>query len=103
MSLFVSCWARMTEDPSGLQVMPRTRTVTGNSTSWRNCSRASGSKIQIVLRWFEPVGVVRQGLGQDLDRDLAAELRIARSIDFAHRARAEQRLDCVDPEPAPNE
>ena len=40
----------MIEDPSGFQVMPRTDTVTGSSAIWRNWSRESGLKIQIVFR-----------------------------------------------------
>ena len=31
--------------------------------------------------------------GQDLDRDVAAELGIARAVDLAHAARAQQRMD----------
>ena len=33
---------------------------------------------------------------QDLDRDVAPELRIARAIHLAHPARAEQRVDSID-------
>ena len=37
--------------------------------------------------------------GQHLDRDLAAEARIARAVDLAHAARAERREDLVRAEP----
>ena len=38
-------------------------------------------------------------LGQDLDRDLAAQPRVARPVDLAHPARAERGEDLVRPEP----
>ena len=34
----------------------------------------------------EPVGVARERVGQDFDRDVAIELRIARAIHLAHAA-----------------
>ena len=40
----------------------------------------------------EPLGVVRERLGQDLDRDITIELGIPRPVDFAH-APAADRLD----------
>ena len=36
----------------------------------------------------KPIGVRGEDPRQDLDRDVAAQLRIARAIDFAHAARA---------------
>src|SRR5262249_43820421 len=39
--------------------------------------------------------VLGEGLGQDLDRDLAAELRVLRAVHLPHRARAERSEDRV--------
>ena len=41
------------------------------------------------------VGIEREGIRQDLDRDVAIELRVARAIDLAHAARADRRDDFV--------
>ena len=38
----------------------------------------------------QPLGVRREQFGQDLDRDAAIELRVARAIDLAHPAGAER-------------
>ena len=37
----------------------------------------------------EPFGVAHEEIGQDLDRDVALELRVRGAIDLAHAARAE--------------
>jgi hypothetical protein len=51
------------------------------------------------------VRVVRPGelLGEDLDRDVTTELRVARALDFAHAALAEKRPDFVGAEASPGE
>ena len=41
------------------------------------------------------------GVGQNLDRDVAVELRVPRTEDLSHPARAEGREDLVRPEPCP--
>ena len=45
----------------------------------------------------------RQARRQDLDRDLAAEARVAGAIDLAHAARAERGEDLVGAEPVSRE
>ena len=55
-------------------------------------ARASCSKRR------EPVGVGGERRGQHLDRDLAAEPRVARAVDLAHPAGAERRDDLVGPQ-----
>ena len=35
----------------------------------------------------QPIGITGEELRQDLDRDIATELRVARAIDLAHAAR----------------
>ena len=40
-----------------------------------------GEDFRFTLKAREPIGVVRERLGQDLDRDVAAQPRIARPID----------------------
>jgi hypothetical protein len=46
----------------------------------------------------QAVGVMREGLGQDLDRDVAVQLRIARAKDLPHPAFANRCGDFVDAE-----
>ena len=41
---------------------------------------------------------MRERLGQDLDRDVAIQLRVARAKDLAHAAFADRRSDLVDAE-----
>ena len=48
----------------------------------------------------ETFGVEREGLGQDFQRDVAIELRVARAIHLAHAARAERGHDFVRADPA---
>ena len=48
-----------------------------------------GERLRFAQEAREPLGVVRERLGQDLDRDVAVQLRIARSIDFAHAPTAD--------------
>ena len=51
-----------------------------------------------ALEAREPVGVGRERRRQDLDRDLALQLRVGRAIDLAHAAFADLRGDLVDAE-----
>ena len=53
----------------------------------------------LALEARQAVGMGGHVLGQHLDRDLAAEPRVARAIDLAHPARAERRDDLVGAEP----
>ena len=49
---------------------------------------------------FEPresIGIARKEARQDLDRHVAAELRVARAIDLAHAARAQQACSWYTP------
>jgi hypothetical protein len=46
----------------------------------------------------EAIGILRDALRQDLQRDVAPELRVARAIDFAHSTRAERPDDFVETE-----
>ena len=46
----------------------------------------------------EPIGIVRERVGQDLDRDIAIELRVARAIHLAHAAFADRGGDLVGAE-----
>ncbi len=47
----------------------------------------------------EAIGIVGNGRQQDLDRDLAIQLRVAGSVDLAHPARADPRLDLIRADP----
>ena len=53
---------------------------------------------------LEPRGVVwltRDGVGQNLNRNVAIEFRIAGAVDLAHSAAANQRQDFVVPRRVP--
>ncbi len=54
---------------------------------------------RFLLEATETVGILRKRRGQDLDRHLAPEPRITRSVDLSHSARAERREDFVRAEP----
>ena len=50
---------------------------------------------RLALEAREPIRVARERARQDLDRDVAPELRVARAVHLAHAARAEQRLQLI--------
>jgi hypothetical protein len=47
----------------------------------------------------QPVGIAGEQVGEDLDRDVAVQLRVAGAIHLAHSARAEQGHNFVRAEP----
>ena len=51
-----------------------------------------GEHPRLALEARQPIRVARERARQDLDRDVATELRVARAVHLAHAARAEQRL-----------
>ena len=53
----------------------------------------------LALEPRDRVGRFREALGKDLDRDFAAQTRVARAIDLSHAACAERRHDRVRTEP----
>ena len=55
-----------------------------------------GEHARLALEPRQALGVARELVGQDLDRDLAAELGVASAIHLAHAADAELREDLVD-------
>ena len=50
-----------------------------------------GEDLRLAPEPGEALGIEREGVGQHLQRDVAAEVRIAGAIDLAHAAGAEQR------------
>ena len=54
-----------------------------------------GEHLGLALEPREVLGIFGEALRQNLDRHLAAQLRVARAIDLAHAARAERRDDLV--------
>jgi len=56
-------------------------------------------RTRLALESRQAFGVARDLLGQDLDRHVAPEPRIARAIDLAHPPRAQRRQDLVGAEP----
>ena len=57
-----------------------------------------GQRLGFALEARQALGIVRERLGQDLDRDVAVQLRIARAIDLSHAPFADRRGDFVDAE-----
>ena len=54
-----------------------------------------GERLRFALEAHQPIGIGPQTLGQDLQRDVAIELGIARAIHLAHAAFADERRDFV--------
>ena len=63
--------------------------------------RERGDGLRLALEARERVRVVGDGRGQDLDGDVAVELRVARAIDLSHAACSERRQDLVRAESRP--
>ena len=53
----------------------------------------------MLVGLFETFGILRESRGENLDRDIAAELRILRAKYLAHSAGADGRDDFVGSEP----
>jgi hypothetical protein len=51
--------------------------------------------LRFALEARESLGVVRERVGEDLDRDVAVELGVVGAIDLAHPAFAQQRDDLI--------
>ena len=58
-----------------------------------------GDGARLALKADEPIGIASQLRGQDLERDLAPQLRIGRAIDLPHAAGAKRSADDVVAEP----
>ncbi len=56
-----------------------------------------------ALETSQPVAVRCEPRGQNLDGDIAAKLRVARAIDLAHPAGAEQGRDLMNADPLPDQ
>ena len=72
-----------------------------NGADVRMIQRRERARFAIEPR--EPAGITRERVRQDLDRDLAAELAVARAVDLAHAADADQRLHLIAAERRPVE
>ena len=57
-----------------------------------------GERFRFTLEAGHTLGVGRERVGQNLDRDVPIERRVARAIHFAHPARANQRDDLIRPD-----
>src|SRR5262245_21367193 len=57
-----------------------------------------GQELRFALESRNTVGIFGEPIGQDLDRDVAMQVRIARPINGAHAALAKWRQDLVGPE-----
>ena len=59
----------------------------------------AGEDLGLPLEPSQPIRISGKRLRQDLQRDIAVELRIRRTLHFAHPARAEFGANRVMPEP----
>src|SRR5262245_35478924 len=57
--------------------------------------------LRFALEPGDAIGIGGERIGQDLDRDVASELRVARAIDLAHAARTERGHNLIRPERRP--
>ena len=57
-----------------------------------------GEDARLALEPRDALGVGDEGLGQGLQRDVAAQVRLVRPIDFAHAALTDEGQDFVDSE-----
>ena len=58
----------------------------------------SGEELRLAPEAGDALGIERDGGGQDLQRDVAPELRIVGAIDLSHSSSAEQRSHLVGAE-----
>ena len=56
-------------------------------------------RLRLALEAREPVGIVREQSGKNLESDVTIELRVPGSIDFAHPAGADRPENFVDADP----
>ena len=55
--------------------------------------------LRLAFESRQPLGIVGEQVGQDLERDLAAQLGVAGAVDLAHAARAKRASDLIGTEP----
>ncbi len=53
-----------------------------------------GQDLRFALEAGEPVGIEGEEIGEDLQRNVAIERRVACAIDLAHTARAKRGQNC---------
>jgi len=58
-----------------------------------------GQELRLAMEARDAVGFVREALRDDLQGDIASELRIARAIDLAHSAGAKRSRNLVETKP----
>lgn len=62
-------------------------------------SQTRREHLRLALESRQSIRIVRQCIGEDLDGDVALQPRVARAVDLAHSARANERGDLVRAEP----
>jgi hypothetical protein len=60
-----------------------------------------GEQLRLALEAREPLGVPREEIREDLEGDIALQLRVAGAIDLAHPARPDGASDLEGPETCP--
>ena len=57
--------------------------------------------VRFALEAGQTFGIARERVGQDLERDVALQLGVARAIHLAHPARPERRENFIMPDERP--
>jgi hypothetical protein len=57
-----------------------------------------GERLRFAIESSEAIGILRERVGHDLDRDVAIQLRVSRAIDLADSACAERSLHFIGSE-----
>jgi hypothetical protein len=55
-----------------------------------------GQRLRFALEAGEAIAIIREGVRQDLQRDVTMQLRVTGAIDLAHPTRTDRREDFVD-------
>ncbi len=58
-----------------------------------------GNGTRLLLKAVQPFGVLREGVRQHLDGDIALQTRVSRAEDLSHAAFTQQRANFIRPEP----
>ena len=60
-------------------------------------------RVGFAVEASEPIGLLRERVGQNLQRDVAMELRVVGAIDLPHAADTQQRSDVIDADRLPDQ
>ena len=58
--------------------------------------RQCGKRVRLALKTRQAIGIKRKRRGQNLERDVATQFRVARALDLAHATGTNRCDDFVD-------